>query len=325
METGHLARASTPIEGGQLTLYFNDSAEMEKVLGINDSNLSYLEYLHGGDLHLKGNSLAFEDPDGRFSRFMSSLIAQSGLRDEPFAENELFMEWKAQEEDGPGGGGDNPSIIVNGRSLWPKSRSQKRYIRSLQSNQVVFATGPAGTGKTYIAIAHALSQVLTGHKRKIVLTRPVVEAGESLGFLPGDLSQKLNPYLKPLYDAMEAFLNPAQVRRLEETGVIEVSPLAYMRGRSINGAVVILDEAQNTTVGQMKMFLSRLGEDSQAVVTGDLTQVDLPRGTRSGLVHALSILHDIEGLDVVAFHSADIIRSRLVKAIIGCYQEEEER
>ena len=191
--------------------------------------------------------------------------------------------------------------------------------------QVVFATGPAGTGKTFLAIAYALSQVLSGRSQKLVLTRPVVEAGESLGFLPGDLSQKLNPYLRPLYDAMEYFIPPAQIRRMEEAGQIEISPLAYMRGRSLNRSIVLLDEAQNTTRGQMKMFLTRLGEDSKAVITGDLTQIDLPKRTQSGLVHALGILHDIEGLAVVQFRSADIIRSRLVKAIIDCYQDEEER
>ena len=152
----------------------------------------------------------------------------------------------------------------------------------------------------------------------------VVEAGESLGFLPGDLSQKLNPYLKPLYDAMEYFIPPVQIRKMEESGMIEISPLAYMRGRSLNRSIIILDEAQNTTKGQMKMFLTRLGEDSKAVITGDITQIDLPRRNQSGLLHALSIIHDIEGLSVIEFHRDDIIRSRLVKAIIACYQENEE-
>ena len=234
------------------------------------------------------------------------------------------MEWCSL-KDGQGDPVHQYDLVVASRSVWPKSRRQKEYVAALFEKQVVFATGPAGTGKTFLAIAYALSQVLSGRSQKLVLTRPVVEAGESLGFLPGDLSQKLNPYLRPLYDAMEYFIPPAQIRRMEEAGQIEISPLAYMRGRSLNRSIVLLDEAQNTTRGQMKMFLTRLGEDSKAVITGDLTQIDLPKRTQSGLVHALGILHDIEGLAVVQFRSADIIRSRLVKAIIDCYQDEEER
>ena len=297
---------------------------MEKVLGINDSNLAYLEFLFSCPLSTRGNQLIIGKDDERFPKLISQLTQLAKDRLEPFSESELYMEWNAMNE-GASGAVSEHSLIVSGRSVWPKSRKQKEYLASLFENQVVFATGPAGTGKTFLAIAYALNQVLSGKKQKLVLTRPVVEAGESLGFLPGDLSQKLNPYLKPLYDAMEFFITPYQIKRMEDAGQIEISPLAYMRGRSLNRSVVILDEAQNTTKGQMKMFLTRLGEDSKAVITGDLTQIDLPKKNDSGLVHALSLLHDIEGLAVVQFSRGDIIRSRLVKAIIACYQEEEEK
>lgn len=307
-----------------MTIYFNDVSEMEKVLGINDSNLAYLEFLFSCPLSTRGNQLIIGKDDERFPKLISQLTQLAKDRQESFSESELYMEWNAMNE-GASGAVSEYSLIVSGRSVWPKSRKQKEYLASLFENQVVFATGPAGTGKTFLAIAYALNQVLSGKKQKLVLTRPVVEAGESLGFLPGDLSQKLNPYLKPLYDAMEFFITPYQIKRMEDAGQIEISPLAYMRGRSLNRSVVILDEAQNTTRGQMKMFLTRLGEDSKAVITGDLTQIDLPKKNDSGLVHALSLLHDIEGLAVVQFSRGDIIRSRLVKAIIACYQEEEEK
>lgn len=307
-----------------MTIYFNDVSEMEKVLGINDSNLAYLEFLFSCTLSTRGNQLIIGKDDERFPKLISQLTQLAKDRQEPFSESELYMEWNSMNDETSAALSEY-SLIVSGRSVWPKSRRQKEYLASLFENQVVFATGPAGTGKTFLAIAYALNQVLSGKKQKLVLTRPVVEAGESLGFLPGDLSQKLNPYLKPLYDAMEFFITPYQIKRMEDAGQIEISPLAYMRGRSLNRSVVILDEAQNTTRGQMKMFLTRLGEDSKAVITGDLTQIDLPKKNDSGLVHALSLLHDIEGLAVVQFSRGDIIRSRLVKAIIACYQEEEEK
>jgi phosphate starvation-inducible PhoH-like protein len=167
-----------------------------------------------------------------------------------------------------------------------------------------------------------LGEVLGGRKQKIILTRPVVEAGESLGFLPGDLTQKIGPYLRPLYDAMEYLLPPAIIKRLEDNGAVETAPLAYMRGRSLNNACVILDEAQNTTTEQMKMFLTRLSENSTAVITGDVTQVDLPRSRKSGLVHAAAILHDVPGIGFVEFDSSDVVRSRMVQRIIDAYEKD---
>lgn len=309
------------------SVYFDDSKTMSWVLGINDRNTQYLELLLSNEIYVKGNCISADGPE-YFEEFISKLIKTAKERKEELSESEIFMEYQLFnsefEANRPFSKKDN-SIIVNNKSVYPKSSKQAEFIDSLNTNQINFAVGPAGTGKTFLAIAHALSQLLSGKKQKLVLTRPVVEAGESLGFLPGDLSQKLNPYLKPLYDSMEYLLTPSQIKKLEENGAIEISPLAYMRGRSINKAVIILDEAQNTTKNQMKMFLTRLGESSQAIITGDITQIDLPKNTQSGLVHALSILNDIEGLKITEFSKNDIIRSRIVKEIISCYDRESKR
>ncbi len=313
-------------------LYFNDMIQMGKVLGINDRNVPYLEVLLGIELSVKGNMVMMDPPSKLATDLLEHLARLSDSRTEELSESEIFMEYQLLSEpklkDLESGQAVYPvrdyNIVVNSRSVFPKSRLQKRYVASLFENQIVFSEGPAGTGKTFLAIAYALMQLMTGKKHKLVLTRPVVEAGESLGFLPGDLSQKLNPYLRPLYDSMEYFLAPQQIRKLEETGAIEISPLAYMRGRSLNRSIVILDEAQNSTRGQMKMFLTRLGEDSQAIITGDTSQIDLPNPRQSGLVEALSILHDIPSLGVIRFSSGDVVRSRIVKAIISRYSQEED-
>ena len=190
----------------------------------------------------------------------------------------------------------------------------------MREYDISFGIGPAGTGKTYLAVAQALSLVLSKKMRKLVLTRPVVEAGESLGFLPGDLAQKINPYLRPLYDAMESLVPYDVIHRMEENRTIEIAPLAYMRGRSLNDCIVILDEAQNTTKEQMKMFLTRIGEGGRAIITGDITQIDLPRRVDSGLLHAVSILSAVEGLYFAYLHTADVVRNPLVKKIIQAYE-----
>jgi phosphate starvation-inducible PhoH-like protein len=206
--------------------------------------------------------------------------------------------------------------------VFPRSGNQAAYVQGMREADVCFCAGPAGTGKTYLAIANALSLVLSKKIRKLVLTRPVVEAGESLGFLPGDLAQKINPYLRPLYDAMEALIPYEVIRRLEENHVIEIAPLAYMRGRSLNEAFIILDEAQNTTKEQMKMFLTRLGHGSRAVITGDTTQIDLPKHIDSGLLHALSLLKGVKDIHFSYLNTMDVVRNPLIKKIIEAYDHE---
>jgi phosphate starvation-inducible protein PhoH and related proteins len=216
---------------------------------------------------------------------------------------------------------DKVYITAQNRIISPKTQNQKTYIDSIRDNDIVFGIGPAGTGKTYLAVAMAVSALSTGQVRSIILTRPAVEAGEKLGFLPGDLAQKVNPYLRPLYDALGDMLGPEKSADYIEQGIIEIAPLAFMRGRTLNDAFVILDEAQNTTREQMKMFLTRIGFDSSAVITGDVTQVDLPRSEQSGLLHAKNILRKIDGINFCNFSKQDVVRHPLVQKIIGAYEK----
>jgi len=225
------------------------------------------------------------------------------------------------------GGAENLKDVFMGavlrgarRNIAPKSLNQKRYVESIRNNDIVFGIGPAGTGKTYLAMAMAVSFLQDRKVKRIVLCRPAVEAGEKLGFLPGDLAEKVNPYLRPLYDALHDMMDAERAEHLIESGTVEVAPLAFMRGRTLNDAFVILDEAQNTTVEQMKMFLTRLGYNSKAVVTGDVTQVDLPTGKMSGLNHARSILKEVEGLEFVTFSDVDVVRHPLVQEVIKAYE-----
>lgn len=308
---------------------FSSEEQMQRVLGINDRNLPYIEALLGCDMYVKGNTVSCLSKDETVVNRFQQLIARLQRVSEQqhyFSESEIFMEFQSlkhasitldevllPQTDA------KPYILVHNRFAYPKGPRQETYIKSMEENQIVFGIGPAGTGKTFLAVAYALSQLLSGKRHKLILTRPIVEAGENLGFLPGDLAQKINPYLRPLYDAMESMISVQNIRRLEENGSIEIAPLAYMRGRSLQNAIVILDEAQNTTREQMQMFLTRLGENSSAIITGDISQVDLPRNKDSGLVHAMHILKDIEGLDFVLFDSRDVVRSRIVSHIIDAY------
>jgi phosphate starvation-inducible PhoH-like protein len=217
------------------------------------------------------------------------------------------------------------SEVVRGRKVVrPKTAGQKRYADAVRDHTLTFVVGPAGTGKSYLAVASAVQALQAKAVNRIILTRPAVEAGERLGFLPGDILAKVDPYLRPLYDALYDMLEPEVVTRLMERGTIEVAPLAYMRGRTLNDSFVILDEAQNTTPEQMKMFLTRLGFGSKAVVTGDVTQIDLPEGRgRSGLLHVRDVLHDIDGLVFVELDSSDVVRHRIVQDIVDAYERHE--
>jgi len=215
---------------------------------------------------------------------------------------------------------DTILVTAKRRSIVPRSPNQKLYVDAIRGHDVVFGIGPAGTGKTYLAVAMAIAALQAGEVRRIILTRPAVEAGEKLGFLPGDLADKVNPYLRPLYDALHDMMDPAKCVRLMEQGTIEVAPLAFMRGRTLGKAFIILDEAQNTTSQQMKMFLTRLGVESKVVVTGDVTQVDLPIGRSSGLMEVRKILSDLDGIPFVEFSRRDVVRHPLVRRIIEAYE-----
>lgn len=217
------------------------------------------------------------------------------------------------------------AYTAKGKPIRIKTIGQKQYVESIKNKDIVFGIGPAGTGKTYLAVVLAVTALKEGRIKRIVLTRPAVEAGESLGFLPGDLQEKVDPYLRPLYDALNDVLGPEQVAKSLERGLIEIAPLAYMRGRTLDDSFIILDEAQNTTPEQMKMFLTRLGFGSKMVITGDITQIDLPRGKTSGLVESERILRDIEEIGFTYFADQDVVRHSLVQKIIVAYQEDQER
>ena len=232
----------------------------------------------------------------------------------------------ATEDSGSGAAwrGHRPAVVrFRPRAVEPRSENQRRYIDAMSRHDLTFGLGAAGTGKTYLAVASAVQRLRKGKIRRIVVTRPVVEAGEHLGFLPGDLQQKLNPYLRPIYDALRDMIEPDDLSRLEEAGVIEIAPLAYMRGRTLSNAFVILDEGQNTSISQMKMFLTRLGEGSSMVVTGDPSQNDLARGQRSGLVDAVRRLRGFDNIGVVEFDSSDVVRHALVSKIVRAYEKGE--
>lgn len=308
---------------------------MRAICGSNDCNVKYLETILGCELYLKGNRLECYSKENSscselFTKLMQRLINLTNITND-ITEAEILMELKALEStlsyEKNGNSLEteqkNISIHILNKSVFPKSQNQKQYIKAMERSQITFAIGPAGTGKTFLAVAYCLGELMAGRKQKIILTRPVVEAGESLGFLPGDLSQKLNPYLRPLYDSMEAIIPPATIKRLEDSGSIEISPLAYMRGRSIHNACIILDEAQNTTKAQMKMFLTRIGENSCAIITGDVTQIDLPNSSSSGLIQARELLKGIEGIEFLNFNAKDTVRSRIVQRIIDAYEKQQ--
>jgi phosphate starvation-inducible PhoH-like protein len=311
-----------------VTIVLDGKEQAAVVCGPNDGNLKAIESALGGRLTVRGNEVRMDGLDGtaamRFRDVMDSMIRAARNGDAPSPE---FARALAGGE--AGDGADTEAIMAGCISMphgfnrvFPRTGNQAAYVRDIRQSDITFCVGPAGTGKTYLAIACALSLVLSKKTRKLALTRPVVEAGESLGFLPGDLAQKINPYLRPLYDAMEALIPSEVIRRLEDSRAIEIAPLAYMRGRSLNDAFIILDEAQNTTKEQMKMFLTRLGTGSRAVIAGDVTQIDLPKRDASGLLHALSILKNIDGIRFSFLNSTDVVRNPLIKKIIRAYDEE---
>ncbi|NCD05296.1 MAG: PhoH family protein [Spirochaetia bacterium] len=315
-------------------IVIDDLSKLRIICSANDRNLTYIEILLGIEILTKGNVLFVEDDDEDKLILFEALIRKLERLifndNQTISESEIFMEYQniinspslndALEESVLFD--DYNSISVNNKTVFSKSINQSKFIQMMNQKQITFSIGPAGTGKTFLAIAYALSQITSGEKQKIILTRPVVEAGENLGFLPGTLSEKLSPYVRPLYDAMEWMLPPAIINKLESSGAIEVAPLAYMRGRSLHNSIIILDEAQNTTIEQMKMFLTRIGENSKSIITGDITQVDLPRGQRSGLIHANNILREIEGMGFVNFSTKDVVRAKIVQKIIEAYSKD---
>jgi phosphate starvation-inducible protein PhoH and related proteins len=299
------------------------------LLGSADENLRALERILPADLHVRGNAvtLSGEPADVALAeRVIGELIAIVAggqmLTPEVVRHSVAML---------IGTGNESPAEVLTldilsrrGKTIRPKTLNQKRYVDAIDEHTIVFGIGPAGTGKTYLAMAKAVNALQRKQVTRIILTRPAVEAGERLGFLPGTLSEKIDPYLRPLYDALHDMMDPELIPKLMASGVIEVAPLAYMRGRTLNDAFIILDEAQNTTAEQMKMFLTRLGFGSKVVVTGDITQIDLPGGNRSGLRAAVDILEGIDDIHMAELTSADVVRHRLVSEIVDAYARYEE-
>src|SRR5947208_12926349 len=274
----------------------------------------------GDTLQIEGSEEAVDQAERAFQQLRTILQKQGQIQPE-----DVRTVLSVVQHGGERGGPQNLGVLDGGRFLRPRTDGQGRYVAAMRDNDVVLAIGPAGTGKTYLAVAMAVTLLRQNLIRRIVLVRPAVEAGERLGFLPGDISAKVNPYLRPLFDALNDMMEPEQVKRYLENDVIEIAPLAFMRGRTLNQAAIILDEGQNTTIPQMKMFLTRMGHGSKIVVTGDITQVDLPRTTRSGLVDAVHRLRKIEKIGIVHMTEADIVRHPLVQRIVGAYEDEGRR
>jgi len=299
------------------------------LLGSSDENLRELEELLAADIHARGNEITVsgEHADVALAdRAISELIevVGSGQRLTPDAVRHSVAMLTGADDESPAEVLTLDILSRRGKTIRPKTLNQKRYVDAIDAKTIVFGIGPAGTGKTYLAMAKAVSALQTKHVSRIILTRPAVEAGERLGFLPGTLYEKIDPYLRPLYDALHDMMDPELIPKLMTAGVIEVAPLAFMRGRTLNDAFIILDEAQNTTAEQMKMFLTRLGFGSKIVVTGDITQVDLPGGAASGLRAAMRILDGIDDIHFAELTSADVVRHRLVSEIVDAYAKAEE-
>lgn len=313
------------------TIVVPDTELLTRLCGTNDSNLRLIEQFLGVPVFTRGNELSVGETDpetqDRFKHIIDRILdeVQNGGEAEPDFVGSVISDMLPSEEDDEAFFSSAAIRIPGGvRSVYPKTRNQAAFIQAMRSNDVVICTGPAGCGKTFLAVAEALRVLMLQGCSKIVLTRPVVEAGESLGFLPGDLEQKISPYLKPLYDAMDYLLPRGMLERLSESGIIEAAPLAYMRGRTLDNCILILDEAQNTTKEQMKLFLTRMGNGSKVFVTGDVTQIDLPKRVPSGLVHAVRVLKGIDGIRLMQMDGRDIVRNPLVQKIVQAYEYDEE-
>jgi phosphate starvation-inducible protein PhoH and related proteins len=314
-------------EDGVLTVRVTDPATMPSLLGHADEHLRVVEGAFTARIHVRGNEFTVSDGAGSDSDLdqvarvideLAELVARGQVLDRRLVEQTIRIV-----RDGvPGRAADvlgEHLVTHRGRTIRPKTVGQRRYLDAIAQNTVTFGIGPAGTGKTYLAMGAAVRALRAREVNRLILTRPAVEAGERLGFLPGTLHEKIDPYLKPLWDALQDMMDAAELVSNVERNVIEVAPLAYMRGRTLNDAFIVLDEAQNTTPEQMKMFLTRIGFNARAVITGDVSQTDLPAGKRSGLLVAREILRDIDGVAFAHFDSADVVRHPIVQRIVEAY------
>ena len=313
-----------------LEITLDSTADISMLLGTHDKHIKFLEDNTEVTINSRGEVIQLIGEEKEVKMIASvievlQILIQRGIK---IATPDVVSALKLAKKD------DLNSFLVmyeeeivkdhHGRSIRIKNIGQKKYIEAIKSHDIVFGIGPAGTGKTFLAVVMAISALKKGEVQKIILTRPAVEAGESLGFLPGDLKEKVDPYLRPVYDALYQIFGLEHTNRLMERGIIEIAPLAYMRGRTLEDAFVILDEAQNTTVAQMKMFLTRLGFNSKMIVNGDTSQIDLPKGVMSGLVHAERMLVPIKKISFIKFEAADVVRHPVVADIIRAYEQEQE-
>jgi phosphate starvation-inducible PhoH-like protein len=314
-----------------LTIVLDDQHILKEICGVQDENLNALEQVLDARIFSRGNEIILDSEDSATQALFREIIRQIkehqeiGHSPDPELVRSIHKSLSDAEDERRDILKDLHITIPSSPKVFPRNVRQAQFIEGMSNYEISFAIGPAGTGKTYLAVAHALKEILERRMKKLVLTRPVVEAGENLGYLPGDLSQKISPYLRPLYDAMDDLLPLQVINKLEESRIIEIAPLAYMRGRSLKDSFIVLDEAQNTTKEQMKMFLTRIGENSRAIITGDLTQIDLPKPGNSGLLHAKNVLQSIPELHFSFFTAGDVVRHPLVKKIVSAYENEKER
>jgi phosphate starvation-inducible PhoH-like protein len=318
MRHASLMKQTVRVAGGIHELF----GTLDENLKLFESSLHVRTHLHDHDLEIEGDPAQVE----RAARILGDYnqrIREGKIPNSHEVKSLLRIATESPANTPDPGGAFSPAHTktFGKKSVAPKSTNQLRYIEAMETNDMVFGIGPGGTGKTYLAVAMAVSALLSKQVNRIILARPAVEAGEKLGFLPGTLQEKVDPYMRPLYDALHDLLDIEKLGRFLEKDVIEVAPLAFMRGRTLNDSFVILDEAQNTTSEQMKMFLTRLGFNSKAVITGDVTQIDLPTGRRSGLVEAIEVVGKIEGISLVYFDERDVVRHNLVQRIIKAYDE----
>jgi phosphate starvation-inducible PhoH-like protein len=304
--------------------------EAQFLYGIRDENLEFIENLFGIEIFARGNLLTFKGENEKVERVLELLheILKNRTKKKYITKNDILMMVRNDKEEketkDEGVNEKEGRILINSKKdfVIPKTSTQKRYVNAIRKYDLVVGIGPAGTGKTYLAVACGIEAIKKGQFQRLILTRPALEAGERLGFLPGDLEEKIKPYLQPIYDALFDLLKYEELRRWQERKIIEVVPLAYMRGRTLSNAFIILDEAQNTSFAQMKMFLTRLGIDSKIVITGDITQIDHPlSSSTSGLVEVQSILSGIRGIKFIYFTNKDVVRHKLVKKIIDAYEK----
>jgi len=308
-----------------------DNIDLRVLFGRNDVNLRIIEDQFNTRILARGSEISIEGETEEVKRVLDLFQDLRLYLSKNFELPERYL-WYAitmikENGEGPAEGLDVDTVISNlsREPIAPRTLGQKRYAEAVAKNDIVFSIGPAGTGKTYLAVAMAVAELKKKTVQRIVLTRPAVEAGESLGFLPGDIRAKVDPYLRPVYDALHEMIEPEKGKKLIELGVIEIAPLAFMRGRTLNKSFVILDEAQNTTTAQMKMFLTRLGEYSKAIITGDITQIDLDKNRQSGLITAKRILKDVKDIAFVHLDERDVVRHRLVMEVIKAYEKHEKR